>query len=145
MPETPLEIDEYLCFAIHSAAQAVGRANKPLLEKLGLTYPQFLVMLVLWAADNQTVGQIGDRLFLESNTLTPLLKRLEAAGHIRRARDAADERQVRIRLTEQGRALRDVARTAKHAWLDRCFEGGLEEARDLRQRIATLRDKLVQA
>src|SRR4051812_28992647 len=86
MTETHLKLDEFLCFAIHSAAQAIGRANKPLLDKLGLTYPQFLVMLVLWAEDDQTVSRIGDRLFLESNTLTPLLKRLEAAGYIHRTR-----------------------------------------------------------
>jgi len=144
MSEIPLELDEFLCFAIHSAAQAVGRANKPLLEKLGLTYPQFLVMLVLWTQDDQTVGRIGEKLFLESNTLTPLLKRLEAAGLIHRARDAADERQVRVRLTEQGRALREVAKTVHPTWVERCFEGNLAEAKALRERITRLRDKLVE-
>jgi DNA-binding MarR family transcriptional regulator len=143
MTETRLDLDEYLCFAIHSAAQAVGRANKPLLDKLGLTYPQFLVMLVLWAEDDQTVGSIGDRLFLESNTLTPLLKRLEAAGYIRRNRDAADERQVRIRLTEQGQALREKAKGEKIEWVDRVFDGDQDAARALRQRITALRDRLL--
>src|SRR5688500_2306623 len=82
--EPRLDLNEFLCFAIHSTAQAVGRANKPMLDQLGLTYPQYLVMVVLWAEDDQTVGQIGEKLYLESNTLTPLLKRLEAVGYIRR-------------------------------------------------------------
>jgi DNA-binding MarR family transcriptional regulator len=143
MTESRLDLDEFLCFAIHSTAQAVGRANKPLLDKLGLTYAQFLVMLVLWAEDDQTVSRIGDRLFLESNTLTPLLKRLEAAGYIRRTRDAADERQVRIRLTEQGEALREKAKAEKVEWIDRAFDGDLDAARALRQRITALRDRLL--
>lgn len=143
MTETRLDLDEYLCFALHSAAQAVGRANKPLLDQLGLTYPQFLVMLVLWTEDDQTVGSIGDRLFLESNTLTPLLKRLEAAGYIHRARDTADERQVRIRLTERGLALREKAKAQKPEWIDRVFDGDQDAARALRQRITALRDRLV--
>jgi DNA-binding MarR family transcriptional regulator len=143
MTETRLDLDQYLCFAIHSAAQAVGRANKPLLDKLGLTYPQFLVMLVLWTGDDQTVGSIGDRLFLESNTLTPLLKRLETAGYIHRTRDAADERQVRIRLTEKGQSLRETAKGEKIEWVDRVFEGDQDAVRALRERITALRDKLL--
>jgi DNA-binding MarR family transcriptional regulator len=143
MTETRLDLDEFLCFAIHSTAQAIGRANKPVLDKLGLTYSQFLVMLVLWAEDDQTVGGIGDRLFLESNTLTPLLKRLEAGGYIRRVRDAADERQVRIRLTEQGQSLREAAKAARIDWIDRAFGGDQEAARALRQRITALRDSLL--
>ena len=79
-PSTNLVLDDLLCFAFHSTAQAIGRANKPMLDKIGLTYPQYLAMVVLWAEDNQTVGRIGEKLLLESNTLTPLLKRLEAAG-----------------------------------------------------------------
>ena len=78
--EPPLNLDEFLCFALHSTAQAIGRANKPMLDQLGLTYPQYLVLVVLWAEDGQTVGQIGERLFLESNTLTPLLKRLQCVA-----------------------------------------------------------------
>jgi len=143
MTETHLKLDEFLCFAIHSTAQAIGRANKPLLDKLGLTYPQFLVMLVLWAEDDQTVSRIGDRLFLESNTLTPLLKRLEAAGYIHRARDATDERQVCIRLTEMGLALRDTAKSVKIEWIDRAFGGDLEAAQALRRNITALRDQLL--
>ena len=101
----PFGLDDMLCFALYSASHAFSRVYRPLLEPLGLTYPQYLVMVVLWAGDGQTVGALGEQLFLESNTLTPLLKRLEALGHVRRARDADDERQVRIHLTESGRAL----------------------------------------
>lgn len=132
------DLDELLCFAIHSTAHAIQRANKPLLDRLGLTYPQYLVMVVLWSADGQTVGAIGDRLFLESSTLTPLLKRLQAAGLVERQRDAADERQVRIRLTAAGRALRGKA-CEKPAWMGHCF-GGEEEARALQRAILRLRD-----
>jgi DNA-binding MarR family transcriptional regulator len=103
-------LDDQLCFAIYSANHAFNRVYKPLLEAIGLTYPQYLVMLVLWERDDQPVGAIGERLFLESSTLTPLLKRLEAAGLIRRARDPNDERQVRVSLTEHGRALRALTR-----------------------------------
>ncbi|GIK99640.1 MAG: MarR family transcriptional regulator [Alphaproteobacteria bacterium] len=109
-PADPLDLSQQLCFAIYSAAHALNRAYKPLLEALNLTYPQYLVMLVLWETDDQTVGRIGDRLLLDSSTLTPLLKRLEAAGYVRRERDRADERQVRIRLTASGRSLKDRAR-----------------------------------
>lgn len=109
MTDPLLKLDNQLCFALHSASHAFARAYKPRLEKLGLTYPQYLVMLVLWEGDGLTVNQLGDRLFLESSTLTPLLKRLEAAGHIARRRDTADERQVRVTLTTQGRELRKAA------------------------------------
>ena len=137
-----LELDEFLCFAIHSTAQAIGRANKPMLDALGLTYPQYLVMVVLWAADNQTVGQIGERLFLESNTLTPLLKRLQAAGYIARSRCPKDERQVRIRLTEAGRALQERARAHHPEWVDRVFGQDRAAAQTLKQQIVALRNKL---
>jgi DNA-binding MarR family transcriptional regulator len=143
MTETPLDLDSFLCFAIHSTAHAVQRANKPLMEELGLTYPQYLVMVVLWAEDNQTVSRIGDRLFLESSTLTPLLKRLEAAGLLRRQRDAADERQVRVQLTDQGRALYDKARRVP-GWFEQTFCGKSDEARALHEGITRLRNKLTQ-
>lgn len=108
-PEAPLDLDEFLCFAIYSAGHAFNRVYKPLLDGLGLTYPQYLVMVLLWQRDGQTVGKLGEKLFLESSTLTPLLKRLEALGHVTRRRDPEDERQVRIRLTDSGRALRQKA------------------------------------
>jgi DNA-binding MarR family transcriptional regulator len=104
-----LKLDDQLCFAVYSASHAFNRLYKPLLERLGLTYPQYLAMIVLWEADDITVGALGERLALESNTLTPLLKRLEAMGLITRGRDPKDERQVRIRLTDKGRALHGPA------------------------------------
>ena len=104
-PATPDRLGRMLCFAIYSAGHAFTRVYKPLLDTLGLTYPQYLVLLVLWERDDVTVKEIGRRLFLDSGTLTPLLKRLEGAGWLRRARDPRDERQVRIGLTERGREL----------------------------------------
>jgi DNA-binding MarR family transcriptional regulator len=100
-----------LCFATYSAGLAFNRVYKPLLEPLGLTYPQYLVMLVLWDAEGLTVSDIGKQLFLDSGTLTPLLKRLQAAGLIERTRDANDERQVRVSLTESGKALEEQTAT----------------------------------
>ncbi|WP_395021638.1 MarR family winged helix-turn-helix transcriptional regulator [Dongia sp.] len=105
-----LKLDNQLCFAVYAAAHAFNATYKPLLEPLGLTYPQYLVMLVLWQEDRVTVSAIGGRLGLDSGTLTPLLKRLEAAGLVSRLRDAADERQVRISLTAAGRALKQKAK-----------------------------------
>jgi DNA-binding MarR family transcriptional regulator len=104
-----LKIDNFICFALYSAGHAMTRLYKPLLEPLGLTYPQFLVMVALWEKDDRTVGEIGDMLLLESSTLTPLLKRLEAAHLIRRTRDREDERVVRIQLTHEGAALKQKA------------------------------------
>lgn len=143
MTEKPANLDDLLCFAVHSAAHAIQRANKPLMEKLGLTYPQYLVMVVLWSEDNQTVGSIGDRLFLESSTLTPLLKRLQAAGLVQRVRDAADERQVRIQLTDQGRALAEKAKRTPE-WFRHTFCEKSDEAKALRESITRLRDSLIQ-
>ena len=103
-------LPDLLCFAVYAASHAFGRAYKPLLAPLGLTYPQYLVMLILWEGEAQTVGAIGRRLVLESSTLTPLLKRLEAQGLVARARDSGDERQVLVRLTNEGLGLRERAR-----------------------------------
>ncbi|PZO89951.1 MAG: MarR family transcriptional regulator [Sphingomonas sanxanigenens] len=108
-PPARIALDDFLCFAVYSAGHAFNRVYKPLLEKLGLTYPQYLVLVTLWEEDDQTVGQIGEKLFLESSTLTPLLKRLEASGHVTRRRDSADERVVRVRLTAEGKALSQTA------------------------------------
>lgn len=141
MSEDDQKLDGMLCFAIHSTAHAIQRANKPFMDELGLTYPQYLVMVVLWAQDDRTVGNIGDKLFLESSTLTPLLKRLEAAGLVKRTRDAADERQVRIRLTEQGLALREKSEQMP-GWAKRAFCEDLEEAEELRRRITALRHRI---
>jgi DNA-binding MarR family transcriptional regulator len=105
----PLDLQEFLCFSIYSASHAFNRVYQPLLKDLGLTYPQFIAMILLWEQDGQTVGELGQKLFLQSNTLTPMLKRLETLGYIKRSRDSADERQVRINLTEAGRKLRLAA------------------------------------
>ena len=101
-------LDNQLCFAVYAAAHAFGRAYRNLLGRHELTYPQYLVLLVLWEQDGLSVKEIGNRLFLDSGTLTPLLKRLEASGRVRRARDRVDERQVSIFLTAAGEALREV-------------------------------------
>jgi len=149
MSDTPnlatetLKLGNQLCFAVYAAAHALNKTYKPLLEPLELTYPQYLVMLVLWEGDGLTVKEIGERLFLDSGTLTPLLKRLEAAGRVRRIRDSADERQVRITLTDAGRALRQLATEVPPALL--CATGmdipGLIELKDdlakLRQTLET--------
>jgi MarR family transcriptional regulator, organic hydroperoxide resistance regulator len=115
----PLELREFLCFAIYSASHAFNRVYQPLLKELSLTYPQFIALVLLWEQDGQTVGELGQKLFLQSNTLTPMLKRLETLGYIKRSRDSADERQVRIKLTEAGRKLRvrasDIVRCVRKA------------------------------
>ncbi|TIL29757.1 MarR family transcriptional regulator [Mesorhizobium sp.] len=105
----PLPLDDQLCYAIYSAGIAIQRVYKPLLDDLGLTYPQYLVLNVLWREDKLTVGGIAEKLALESSTLTPLLKRLEAAGLLRRTRNPANERQVVVALTDKGRELRSRA------------------------------------
>ncbi len=104
-----LALDRQLCFALYSASLAMTKLYKPLLDPLGLTYPQYLVMLVLWENDGLAVSQVGERLALDSGTLTPLLKRLEAAGLVQRLRDAADERRVLLQLSASGRALKTRA------------------------------------
>jgi len=108
-PPSPLKLDDFLCFSVYAAGHAFNRLYRPLLDRLGLTYPQYLAMVVLWERDDRTVGELGERLGLESNTLTPLLKRLQGMDLISRARDARDERVVRIRLTDKGRALEEPA------------------------------------
>ena len=107
--DDPLKLDMQLCFPLYAAARAVTQAYAPLLAKLGLTYPQYLVMLVLWETDGLTVKALGERLFLDSGTLTPLLKRLEAQGLVRRERSTEDARSVHVHLTSPGRAMRRKA------------------------------------
>lgn len=102
-----LPLDDQLCFSLYATSMAIGRAYKPTLDALGLTYPQYLVLLALWEEDGRTIGAIATRLSLESSTVTPLVKRLEAAGHVVRARNPADERQVHVRLTDEGKAMRE--------------------------------------
>jgi DNA-binding MarR family transcriptional regulator len=100
-----LNIDDFLCFAVYTAHHAFNRVYQPLLQELGLTYPQFIAMLSLWSRDPLTVSELGERLYLRSNTLTPMLKRLEERGYIARSRDDSDERQVNISLTAAGKKL----------------------------------------
>ena len=109
----PLLLDSQLCFALYSTSLAMNKVYRKLLGGLDLTYPQYLVMLVLWEGDGITVTDIGERLFLDSATLTPLLKRLEAAGLVSRTRAQADERQVIVALTRQGRELRNAPRPCR--------------------------------
>jgi DNA-binding MarR family transcriptional regulator len=136
-----LRLDNQICFAVYSAAHAFNRVYKPLLDRLGLTYPQYLVMLVLWERDNIPLKEIGERLFLDSGTLTPLLKRLEAAELLKRTRSTVDERQVLIELTAEGHALRDKAKAVPPSILaaSACPVGELVAMKD---EIAALRDRL---
>jgi DNA-binding MarR family transcriptional regulator len=136
-----LRLDRQLCFATYSVAQAFTRVYKPQLDRLGLTYPQYLVMLVLWEEDDQTVKQIGERLHLDSGTLTPLLKRLETAGIVRRTRDRDDERHVRITLTQAGRDIK--ARAAEARREVGCATGlTSEQIQALRDDLMLLRESL---
>jgi len=116
----PLQLDNQICFAVYSTAHAFNRVYKPLLDRLGLTYPQYLVMLVLWERDDVPLKDIGERLFLDSGTLTPLLKRMETADLIKRTRNTADERQVLIALTPKGLALKEKARAVPEGILANC-------------------------
>lgn len=108
MPAHP-DVDEMLCFSIYSAGHSFNQLYRPLLDAIGLTYPQYLVMVALWNRDGRTVKELGETLFLDSSTLTPLLKRLEAAGLLTRTRNPQDERQVLLHVSEQGRALQQEA------------------------------------
>src|SRR5215471_7556208 len=141
MIEAQLMLGNQLCFAIYSTAHAFNRVYKPLLDRLGLTYPQYLAMLVLWEQDGVTVKEIGERLFLDSGTLTPLLKRLEAAHLVKRTRSTEDERQVLIALTPQGHALKEKARALPQAILaaSACSVGELSA---IRNELVALRERL---
>jgi MarR family transcriptional regulator, organic hydroperoxide resistance regulator len=136
-----LRLDNQVCFAIYSTAHAFNRVYKPLLDRLGLTYPQYLVMLVLWERDDVPVKEIGERLFLDSGTLTPLLKRLEAADLIKRTRGTEDERQVLIALTSKGRSLQEKARTVPQSILAASV-CSVSELSALKNDLVALRDRL---
>jgi MarR family transcriptional regulator, organic hydroperoxide resistance regulator len=140
-PDQLLRLDNQICFAVYSAAHAFNRVYKPLLDRLGLTYPQYLVMLVLWERDGVAVKEIGERLHLDSGTLTPLLKRLEQAGLIRRTRSTEDERQVLIDLTAQGQALKDKARALPPSILA-ASQCSVAELTAMKDEITALRDRL---
>lgn len=138
----PLALDNQFCFALYSASLAMTKTYKPFLDKVGLTYPQYLVMLVLWQQDDILVKAIGERLFLDSGTLTPLLKRLEASSLIVRTRDESDERQVRITLTKEGRALKKKAQDIPYQVL--CASGqSPDDLMEMRARLSSVRNDLV--
>jgi DNA-binding MarR family transcriptional regulator len=140
-PPSP-RLSDFLCFAIYSANLAYGRAYKPILEELGLTYLQYIAIVALWEQDNQTVSGLGEKLFLESNTLTPMLKKLESLGYVRRQRAAADERQVIVSLTEAGRRIREKGLT-----MDLVEASGLtpEEFPKMQKAVVSLRNNLLKA
>ena len=136
-----LLLDNQLCFALYSASLAMTKLYKPLLNALGLTYPQYLVMLVLWERDGLMVSELGERLFLDSGTLTPLLKRLEASGLIARIRDVQDERRVHITLTQAGRMLKTEAAQIP-ACILKASQCTLPDIVALTQQVQTLRSHL---
>ncbi|MBP8310067.1 MAG: MarR family transcriptional regulator [Burkholderiaceae bacterium] len=141
-PAAWLALDHQLCFALYSASLAMTKLYKPLLEPLGLTYPQYLVMLVLWEGDGITVSAVGERLALDSGTLTPLLKRLEAARLVQRLRDATDERRVLLLLSAKGRALKARASAVPPA-IAQASGCSLAELSELTSRLQALRQRLV--
>ncbi|WP_211442484.1 MarR family winged helix-turn-helix transcriptional regulator [Collimonas humicola] len=137
-------LGDFMCFAIYSTNLAYSRVYKPVLEKLGLTYPQYVTIICLWEEDGQTVKSLSEKLFLEPSTMTPMLKRLEAMGYVRRERDSEDERSVLVSLTDTGRELREKAFafrevTAKASGL------APEEFRVLQKAIVNLRTNLINA
>ena len=142
LPAQALLLDNQLCFALYSASLAMTKLYKPLLDEMGLTYPQYLVLLALWEQDGQTVSELGQRLHLDSGTLTPLLKRMEAADWLMRLRDTADERRVLIRLTAAGRQLKARARRIPGCVLQ-AAQCELDEVLTLTRQVQSLRDRLL--
>ena len=142
MPRSALlKLDNQLCFALYSTSLTMTKLYKPLLHRLGLTYPQYLAMLVLWESNELTVSELGQRLYLDSGTLTPLLKRLESSGWLKRERDVADERRVIVSLTPEGRRLREKAAVVPEIMAS-ATQCGLSELSDLKKRLQTLRSNL---
>lgn len=136
------KLADFLCFAVYSTNLAFGKVYRPILEALGLTYTQYVTIIALYEQDNQTVHGLGENLFLESNTLTPILKKLEGLGYVERARDPQDERQVRVSLTKSGKRLREKAFA-----IDLNDACGLtpEQFSKLQQEIVALRSSLVRS
>ncbi len=146
MPSRPqsLRLDQQLCFAVYATAHAFTRFYRPMLKALGVTYPQYLVLMALWETDRQAVNAIGSRLWLDSGTLTPLLKRLEAMGLVTRQRDETDERQVIVGLTPRGQALEAEA-AAFPARILAASNCSAEELDQMRRLLFGLREQLDQA
>ena len=140
-PDPMMQLDNQLCFALYSTSLAMTKVYKPLLDELGLTYPQYLAMLVLWERDGLMVSELGERLYLDSGTLTPLLKRLEASGFISRVRDEKDERRVNITLTSTGRKLKTRAAKIPGCILS-ASQCALPELAALTNQIQGLRQRL---
>jgi DNA-binding MarR family transcriptional regulator len=136
-----LQLDNQLCFALYSTSLAMTKLYKPLLEDLGLTYPQYLAMLVLWEQDGLTVSELGERLYLDSGTLTPLLKRMESAGLVSRIRAVQDERRVHITLTAEGRKLKDKAAKIPGCILS-ATQCSIPELVSLTQQVQSFRKRL---
>lgn len=138
----PLPLDGQLGFSLYGAAMAVGRVYKQWLDQIGLTYPQYLVLSVLWEGDDQTISAIASRLDLEPSTITPLVKRLESAGYVVRKRNPEDERQVRVMLTEQGRGARAKTKTLADALYGKAASAGItvEDVAEINTRVKALRD-----
>ena len=134
-------LSKFLCFAVYSANLAFGRAYKPILDAVGLTYTQYIAMVGLSEVDEQTVSELGEKLFLESNTLTPILKKLEQTGYVTRSRDPADERQVRVSLTAAGRRLLD--NDLGRALVEACGLG--DEFYVVQKNVVRLRDNLLRS
>ncbi|MEO5670333.1 MAG: MarR family transcriptional regulator [Ramlibacter sp.] len=140
--DAALLLDNQLCFALYSTSLAMTKLYKPMLEDLGLTYPQYLVMLVLWERDGLMVSELGERLYLDSGTLTPLLKRLEGAGFIARIRAVEDERRVHITLTAAGRRLKARAQKIPNCVLN-ASKCSISELVQLKRQLHGLREQLV--
>ncbi|GAB3305488.1 MarR family transcriptional regulator [Geodermatophilus aquaeductus] len=144
LPAPSVALDDQLCFALYAASRAMTARYRPMLEELGLTYPQYLVMMLLWEEDHQTVGQLGARLALDSGTLSPLLKRLTAAGLVTRHRRVEDERSVAIALTDSGRALRDKAFAISQDMIC-ALDLDVESFADLKQTLNVLTQRVTEA
>ncbi len=140
--QPPPRLDNQLCFAVYTASQAIVRAYQPFLDRLGVTYTQFLVLMALWESDDLTLGQLGTRLQLDSGTLTPLSRRMEAAGLVVRVRDPDDERRRRVQLTEKGRELGAVAGKEHAELVCRLTLPGAVSAPDLRDSLRMLAEML---
>jgi MarR family transcriptional regulator, organic hydroperoxide resistance regulator len=142
-PASDRKLSDFLCFAVYSANLAFGKAYRPILEALGLTYTQYITLICLSERDHQTVRELGENLFLESNTLTPILKKMEEMGYVRRERGTTDERQVVVSLTDSGRALR--AKAASGANLTGATGLSAQEFKMLQKAVSRLRDNLIES
>jgi DNA-binding MarR family transcriptional regulator len=143
-PSPSVALDDQLCFALYAASRAVTARYRPMLDELGITYPQYLVLMLLWEEDGQTVGQLGNRLALDSGTLSPLLKRLTAAGLVTRHRRADDERSVSVRLTEAGRALEGPACSISAEMID-ALALDQEQFDELKNKLRLVTERVTEA